>query len=48
MSKLTKAQLSVKTKNKICVDKAGNTIRKLCASLATKNVLVDCSADPLE
>ena len=31
----------------ICVDKAGNAISKLYASQVTKNVLVDCSAEPL-
>ena len=37
-------QLSVKTKTK---GEAGNAISKLCTGKATKNVLVDRSAEPL-
>ena len=31
----------------MCVDKVGNAISKLCARHATKNVLVNGSAEPL-
>ena len=32
--------------NKICVGEAGNVTSNLCADKATKNVLVDGSAEP--
>ena len=41
------AKMSVQTKKKINVSNAGNAIRKLCSSQATKNVFVDRSAKSL-
>ena len=46
-SELTEKQLSVQTENKMAGGKASNKISKLCTSQATKNVLVDGSAEPV-
>ena len=41
-------QLSVETKiKKSLSDEAGHGNNELCAGQATKNVLVDCSAEPV-
>ena len=41
-------QFSVQIKIKPVVCEVGNGISKLCTSQATKNVLLDCSVEPLE
>ena len=47
VSELTKRQLYAQTKNKMVGGEAGDEIRKLCASQATKNMLEDGSTEPV-
>ena len=47
-NKLAKMQVSVETKIKKSLSgEAGHGNNELCAGQATKNVLVDCSAEPV-
>ena len=46
MNKQAKKQLFVENKKKYLSGEAGYAISKLCAGQATKNVLVDRSAEP--